>query len=106
MNMKRLLRVTVFLVGVLTVAVVATAPAHADTANERAFVHDIRATGWVTSGITDAQIIATGWQTCRSLVNMPTVEVINQQVLNGLPQARAETAVNLAIKDLCPGSGW
>jgi len=86
-------------------ALTLAASAHADSANDRAFVNDIRATGWVTSQVTDEQIISVGHQTCDQLGSAPTAEVVNQFTQKGIPRAQAEKAVSLAIKDLCPQSG-
>lgn len=80
--------------------------AHADTADEQRFVRDIRATGTVVPGITDAQIVSAGWWTCDQLTNWPTSEVINQLVSIGLTPGMARNSVMLSVKDLCPHAGW
>ena len=80
--------------------------AGADTADERAFVRDVRSTTVVLDGVSDAQIISFGWQTCDELVNWPAREVVNQAVLNGVPEALARRAVVLAVQHLCPNSAW
>ena len=80
--------------------------AWADTADERAFVRDIRATGVVLDGVSDAQIISFGWQMCDELVNWPAREVVNQAVLNGVSEAVARRSVVIAVQHLCPNSAW